>query len=145
MPVKWIAALVASGAAVLSLWWAVGTVLDWKEDAAQLPIVQTQFIDYRAETILAAEKAAAARARDESNLMAAVVELNTIRSQTATLRDIVARKPFVVTREVPRDPDSNTCPDPRLSPAFRLCVNAAVTGGAAAASACEAAGVHDSG
>lgn len=145
MGTKLIATLVASAAAALALWWAVGTVLDWKEDAAQLPIVQNQFRDYRADTIRAAEVAAAARQRDESNLLAAVVELNTIRSQTATLRDIVARKPFVVTREVPRDPDSNTCPDPRLSPAFRLCVNAAVTGGAAATSACEAAGVHDSG
>lgn len=143
MGARAIAGLIGGVVALATLWWAVSTVFGWKHDAALLPVVKAEYASYVTAAEKIAEDAKAARVRDTDTIIKAVEALGVVRGEAAALREAVARKPLVVTREVPRDAESQTCPESRLSPAFRLCVNAAASGGPAAIAACQAAGVPD--
>lgn len=135
--------LIGGAAAALALWFAVTTVLGWREDAAKLPEVTAAYATYKAGAEKEANRLREQQAADHALLSQASMELQTLREDNARLMTAAQRAPLVKSREVPRDP---TQPCPAVfdrSDAFRVCWNAAWTRQPADIAACEAFGVSD--
>jgi flagellar biosynthesis regulator FlaF len=115
----------------------------WRDDAHELAAVQKARSEERAAYTKRDGDYRAQQDRDSELLRSTAAQRDALKSQNDRIKEAIAGMPL--TRTVTKVINENcSCPDTRIAPSVRVCINAALSGDSAAVAACEAERLHGS-